>query len=144
VLTARTLNPNLHIVARAVEESAEPKLIRAGANRVIAPTIIGSHRMAQALLKPAVADFMDSVTADTARPRLRAVRGQRSLAARGLKLKETTIRSQLDIVVVAIRRAARRDDLQPLGRHADSRGRPAHRHRPRGVAVGARRAGARG
>ena len=48
VLIARDLNHNLHIVARAVEEQAEPKLIKAGANRVVAPTITGSHRMAQA------------------------------------------------------------------------------------------------
>src|SRR5215216_7024240 len=46
VLTARDLNPNIHIVARAAEEQAENKLIRAGANRVVAPTIIGGHRMA--------------------------------------------------------------------------------------------------
>ena len=46
VLTARDLNPDIHIVAPAVEEQAEPKLIRAGANRVVAPTIIGGHRMA--------------------------------------------------------------------------------------------------
>src|SRR5215213_6410993 len=65
VLTARTLNPSLRIVSRAVEESAEPKLVRAGANRVIAPTIIGSHRMAQSLMRPAVADFMDSITAES-------------------------------------------------------------------------------
>ena len=37
VLTSRDLNKDLHIVSRAVEEQAEPKLIRAGANRVIAP-----------------------------------------------------------------------------------------------------------
>ena len=43
VLTARDLSKDLHIVARAVEEQAEPKLIRAGANRVVAPTIIGSQ-----------------------------------------------------------------------------------------------------
>jgi voltage-gated potassium channel len=64
VLTARALNPNLHIVARAAEEQAESKLIRAGANRVVAPTIIGGHRMAMALTKPAVGDFIDSVTAN--------------------------------------------------------------------------------
>jgi voltage-gated potassium channel len=63
VLTARDLNATLHIVARAAEEPAEVKLVRAGANRVIAPTIIGGHRMATALLKPAVADFIDSITA---------------------------------------------------------------------------------
>ncbi len=65
VLTARGLNPDLHIVARAVEEQAEPTLIRAGASRVVAPTIIGSQSMARALLKPAVADFMDSIVAET-------------------------------------------------------------------------------
>src|SRR6476619_7933390 len=64
VLTARDLNPNIHIVARAAEEQAESKLIRAGANRVVAPTIIGGHRMALALTKHAVGDFLDSVTAN--------------------------------------------------------------------------------
>src|SRR6266571_4952097 len=64
VLTARDLNPRLHIVARAAEEQAEAKLIRAGANRVVAPTIIGGHRMAVALTKPAVDDFIDSITAN--------------------------------------------------------------------------------
>src|SRR5436190_7571078 len=63
VLTARDLNSNLHIVARAAEEQAETKLLRAGANRVVAPTIIGGHRMAVALTKPAVDDFFDSITA---------------------------------------------------------------------------------
>jgi voltage-gated potassium channel len=105
VLTARTLNPNLHIVARAVEESAEPKLVRAGANRVVAPTIIGSHRMAQALLKPAVADFMDSITAESLDLGFEQVEVAPGSQLAGRMLKETTIRSQLDIVVAAIRRS---------------------------------------
>jgi len=105
VLTARNLNPRLHIVSRAVEESAEPKLIRAGASRVIAPTIIGSHRMAQALLKPAVADFMDSIAADTLDLGFEQVEVSSDSALAGRKLRETTIRSELDIVIAAIRRA---------------------------------------
>jgi voltage-gated potassium channel len=115
VLTARTLNPGLHIVSRAVEESAVPKLIRAGANRVIAPTIIGSHRMAQALLKPAVADFMDSVATeglDLAFEQFEVTEGS-SLA--GLRLKETNIRSELDIVLVAIRRPRGEMVFNPSG-----------------------------
>src|SRR5712691_13063932 len=64
VLTARDINSKLHIVARAAEEQAEPKLLRAGANRVVAPTIIGGHRMAMALTKPAVDDFIGSITAN--------------------------------------------------------------------------------
>jgi len=59
VLTARDLNPDLHIVARAAEEQAEAKLVRAGANHVVAPTIIGGHRMAVSLTKPAVGEFFD-------------------------------------------------------------------------------------
>ncbi|HEV3471268.1 MAG TPA: NAD-binding protein [Pyrinomonadaceae bacterium] len=106
VLTARNLNPRLHIVSRAVEESAEPKLIRAGASRVVAPTIIGSHRMAQALLKPAVADFMDSIAADTLDLGFEQVEVSADSALAGRKLWETTIRSELDIVVAAIRRAS--------------------------------------
>src|SRR5215213_8166180 len=115
VLTARTLNHSLRIVSRAVEESAEPKLVRAGANRVIAPTIIGSHRMAQALLKPAVADFMDSITADTLDLAFEQVEVARGSALEGLKLKETSIRSQLDVVVAAIRRADGEMIFNPSG-----------------------------
>jgi voltage-gated potassium channel len=115
VLTARTLNPRLRIVSRAVEESAEPKLIRAGANRVIAPTIIGSHRMAQALLKPAVADFMDSITADTLDLAFEQVEVAAGSPFDRFKLKDTNIRSELDIVVAAIRRADGEMVFNPSG-----------------------------
>ena len=115
VLTARTLNPTLRIVSRAVEESAEPKLVRAGANRVIAPTIIGSHRMAQSLLKPAVADFMDSITAETLDLAFEQVEVEAGSPFESLKLKETNIRSELDIVVAAIRRADGEMVFNPSG-----------------------------
>jgi voltage-gated potassium channel len=104
VLTARDLNRELHIVARAVEEQAEPKLIRAGANRVVAPTIIGSHRMAQALMKPAVADFMDSIAAESLDLGFEQVEVAPSSVYVGKKLKELNFRSELDTVVVAIRK----------------------------------------
>ena len=115
VLTARGLNPNLRIVSRAVEESAEPKLLRAGANRVIAPTIIGSHRMAQSLLKPAVADFMDSITADTLDLAFEQVEVAPGSPLEGRRLKETNIRSELDVVVAAIRRAHGEMIFNPSG-----------------------------
>ena len=104
VLTARDLNHKLHIVARAVEEQAEPKLIRAGANRVVSPTIIGSRRMAEGLMKPAVADFMDSITAENLDLGFEEVEVQPNSVYVGRKLKNTNIRSELDVVIVAIRR----------------------------------------
>ncbi|MGH9933359.1 MAG: potassium channel family protein, partial [Pyrinomonadaceae bacterium] len=104
VLTARDLNPRLHIVARAVEEQAEPKLIRAGANRVVAPTIIGGHRMAMALTKPAVDDFLGSITANKLELAFEQLEVDAESTLAGQKLSETNIRSELDIVVVSIRR----------------------------------------
>jgi voltage-gated potassium channel len=105
VLTARDLNPKLHIVARAAEEQAESKLIRAGANRVVAPTIIGGHRMAMALTKPAVDDFLGSITANTLELAFEQLEVDPSSDLVGRKLSETNIRSVLNIVVVSIRRS---------------------------------------
>lgn len=104
VLTARDLNPDLHIVARAAAEQAESKLIRAGANRVVAPTIIGGHRMAMALTKPAVGDFLDSVTANDLELGFEQVEIQAGSTLIDRQLRETVIRSELNIVVVSIRR----------------------------------------
>src|SRR5262249_46988256 len=105
VLTARDLNPKLHIVARAAEEQAEAKLIRAGANRVVAPTIIGGHRMAVALTKPAVGDFLDSITANNLDLGFEQLEIEPASTLVGRKLSESNIRSELDIVVVSIRRS---------------------------------------
>jgi len=105
VLTARDLNPQLHIVARAAEEQAESKLIRAGANRVVAPTIIGGHRMAMALTKPAVHDFLGSITANKLELAFEQLEVGSSSDLVGRRLSETNIRSELDIVVVSIRRS---------------------------------------
>lgn len=104
VLTARDLNPALHIVARAAEEQAESKLIRAGANRVVAPTIIGGHRMAMALTKPAVDDFIGSITANKLELAFEQLEVEPSSPLVGQKLSESKIRSDLDIVIVSIRR----------------------------------------
>jgi voltage-gated potassium channel len=104
VLTARDLNPNLHIVARAAEEQAEAKLVRAGANRVVAPIIMGGRRMAVAMMKPAVDDFMDSITADNLDLDFEQVEVEAASSLVGKHLRSTPIRSELDVVVVSIRR----------------------------------------
>jgi voltage-gated potassium channel len=61
VLTARELNPSLFIVARVSRGESERKLLRAGADRVVSPYQIGGHRIALALIRPAVNDFLDSI-----------------------------------------------------------------------------------
>ena len=115
VLTARGLNSGLHIVARANEAEAESKLIRAGANRVIAPQIIGSQRMFQALTKPAVEDFMSSITADNLDLNFEEVEVAPSSPYVGRRLRFTNIRAELDVVIIAVRRRAGEMIFNPSG-----------------------------
>jgi voltage-gated potassium channel len=104
VLTARDINHELHIVARATEEEAEQKLLRAGANRVVAPTIIGGHRLAMALRKPAVGEFIDSLTADELGPEFEQVLVEPTSPLAGQELGAAIRRPDLDLVIVSIQR----------------------------------------
>jgi voltage-gated potassium channel len=61
VLSARLLNPNLYIVARAGQEATVDKLVRAGANRVASPYVIGGRALAAAAAEPGVTDFLEQV-----------------------------------------------------------------------------------
>ena len=115
VLTARDLNPGLRIVARAAEEQAEAKLLRAGADHVVAPTIIGGHRMAVALTKPAVGEFMDSITANELGLAFEQVEVAAESSFVGKELRATTIRSELDVVIVSIRRQSGEALFNPAG-----------------------------
>ncbi len=115
VLTARGMNENMHIVARAVEEPAETKLIRAGANRVVAPTIIGSQSMARALLKPAIADFMDSITAETLDLVFEEIAINSRSPFANKKLRETNLSRELSLIVIAIRRKSGELSFHPTG-----------------------------
>ena len=61
-LSARELRTDLFIEARASSKEAKTKLKRAGADRVVSPSSIGARRMALLALRPAVVDFIDTVT----------------------------------------------------------------------------------
>jgi voltage-gated potassium channel len=62
VLTARALNANLKIVARASEEDAEKHLLTAGADSVVSPYAFAGQRIAQSFLRPHVVSFLDTAT----------------------------------------------------------------------------------
>jgi voltage-gated potassium channel len=60
-LTAKELNPNIIVVARANRRDSESKLMRAGADRVVAPEALGGRRMATSILRPATVQFVDTI-----------------------------------------------------------------------------------
>jgi voltage-gated potassium channel len=102
-LTARTLAPALTIVARAESESGAERLRQAGATRVVSPYAIGGHRMAQAILRPAVLDFVDLTTHH------RSVELQFEevpiTRAGTVSLADSGVREHVDVMVIAIRRS---------------------------------------
>ena len=63
-LSARSLNPRLHIVARTNDQAAEPKFFRAGADRVVNPHEISGSRMGALAMHPTLAEFLDEVLHD--------------------------------------------------------------------------------
>jgi voltage-gated potassium channel len=60
-LTAKALNPDVFVVARAGKRESEARVRRAGANRVISPYTLSGRRMALSALQPNVVDFMDTL-----------------------------------------------------------------------------------
>jgi voltage-gated potassium channel len=106
VLSARGLNPDLLIVARAMNEASERKLIRAGANRVVSPYSIGGHRLALALLQPSVDDFfqqvfnLEDLTADIGQV---AVHEGSPLA--GQTIGDSDLRKIWNLTILAVRHA---------------------------------------
>jgi len=60
-LSARTLQPDLFIVARGNNDDAAPKLARVGANRVVSPYSIGGRQMAMLAVRPAAVEFVETV-----------------------------------------------------------------------------------
>lgn len=104
ILTAKTLNPDLQLSARVAEESSEPKMRRAGATFVFAPYVATGHRMAQALLKPHVLQFLDYTTQKTADIGMEQVRVEDTCAYCEHTIQDLQIRRETGVIVLAIRR----------------------------------------
>ena len=58
-LTARALRPDILVIARVGNPAGEPRVARAGAQRVISPYKLAGRRMALSALQPLTVDFFD-------------------------------------------------------------------------------------
>jgi voltage-gated potassium channel len=105
VLSARGLNPDLKIVARASDEGAQKKLLRAGADNVVSPYYIGGLRIAHRLLKPAVVDFIEFATrGENLELQMEEIKVSEKSHIVDKTLDECEIRKDLGIIIVAIKR----------------------------------------
>ncbi len=104
VLTARTLRPDLKIIARAEQPAAETKLKRAGATQVISPQVIGATRIANVVTRPNVVDFVDLANKGVDLEIDEYVIADRSPLV-GTTLRDSLLREQTGASVVAIKKA---------------------------------------
>lgn len=104
-LTARSMNPDITIVARALTDESEPKLRKAGADRVIKPYEMVGRRIAQLVIRPAMVEFVETIArskSDEITMEEITVTSESTLL--GVALRDTSIRSKLNVIIVAIRR----------------------------------------
>ncbi|MBM4284013.1 MAG: potassium channel protein [Deltaproteobacteria bacterium] len=104
-LTARSLSPEIFIVARGEELGSEKKLLRAGADRVESPYELGGRKMAQTILRPTVVTFIELAMKEEVDLSMEEVVVDPASSLVGLPLKDSGIRQQLNLIVVAIKRA---------------------------------------
>jgi voltage-gated potassium channel len=105
ILSAKALNPKLYLAARAVEEEAEQKMRRAGADAVFTPYTITGHHLAQAMLKPHVFQFLDFTQNIGLNAGIEQVRVAQSSEYVSRSLQQMQLRRDLGVIVLAIRKA---------------------------------------
>jgi voltage-gated potassium channel len=113
-LSARVLNPELNIVARAGLKGTEKKLIMAGANRVISPYFISGIRMAALVTRPVASDFLDLVThGGLVDFSLYEITIPENSPMINKTLSEADVRKKSGAMILAIKRNDGAFDLQP-------------------------------
>ena len=104
-LSAKTLNPDLFVVSRALQDETEPKLRKAGADRVIKPYEHVGQRMAQLLLRPGIVEFMDTVAHEAGKDiKIEEIVISGGSQLVGHSLFDSPIRNELNIIVIVIHR----------------------------------------
>jgi voltage-gated potassium channel len=106
VLTARDLNRDLLIFARAGSPSTHKRLLKAGANRVVSPFASGARHIAQNILRPTVTDFLElALSAEGLELSMEEIVIPDDAEIVGKELAHSGIRSQYNLIVVAIKRS---------------------------------------
>jgi len=100
-ITARDLNTNLELVARASSQEAAKRLYSIGAKKVVIVEEIGGRRLARSLTKPAIVDFLDFATT-SGETSLESLKVEPGTKIANKKIKELRIKEKIGATIVAI------------------------------------------
>lgn len=116
IITAKSLNPELRVIARATDRKSMGVFYKAGAEKVINPVVAGAAAIAWASVKPAVASFLEIVNLsrdlDIAFDSI-PVRHDSQLI--GKTLAESPLRPQYNAMVIAVKKVSGEHLYNPGG-----------------------------
>lgn len=106
VLTARQLNPDLFIMARAIYKESKSKLLAAGASAVESPYDVGAVSMAHRIIRPTVTSFLNlALTYDRKDIQMEEIPVSPASKMVNTMLKNSGIRQDFNLIIIAIKQA---------------------------------------
>jgi len=123
ILTAKELNQKIYIISRSEEEESEHRLLRAGADRVMSPYTLGGVRMAMAILRPAMLDFIEITT----RQQSLELRMEEIAVCKGSPfisktLEDSGIRKRYGLIIVAVKNDSGKMIFNPMANYVIAEG----------------------
>lgn len=104
-VTAKQIKADVRIVAKGIDAKAKTKLVKAGADAVVAPNLIGGLRMASEMVRPTAVGFLDTMLrAQTKTLRIDELEIARGSAFEGKSLPELRLKEQFGILVLAFKK----------------------------------------
>jgi voltage-gated potassium channel len=123
ILTAKELNPDIYILSRSEEIESEHRLLRAGADRVISPYVLGGMRMAMAISRPAMLDFIEITTRrQSLELRMEEIDIGESSPVIEKSLEESEIRQRYGLIIVAVKKDSGQMMFNPMASYVISKG----------------------
>lgn len=118
ILTAKELNQKIYIMARSEEEESERRLLRAGADKVMSPYSLGGVRMAMAILRPAMLDFIEiSTSRQSLELRMEEISVRSNSPFISKTLEESGIRKRFGLIIVAVKKDSGKMIFNPLANY---------------------------
>lgn len=123
ILTAKELNQNIFIMARSEEEESEHRLLRAGADKVMSPYTLGGVRMAMAILRPAMLDFIEITTSrQSLELRMEEISICRNSPFISKTLEDSGIRKRFGLIIVAVKKDSGKMIFNPMANYVIEEG----------------------
>lgn len=118
ILTARELNQDIFILSRSDDEESEKRLLRAGADRVESPYMMGGMRMAMAILRPAMLDFVEITTMkQSLELRMDEIAVCSDSSYIGKSLEDSQIKQKFGLIVVAVKQESGKMIFNPMAKY---------------------------